>query len=62
MRYVLRGYLRTRLRKVEQHVMAVLDSPEVLPRLSHQVGSCPACASPVPPPVVGLPGFWHLPA
>mmetsp|Transcript_1880 Transcript_1880/g.5497 ORF Transcript_1880/g.5497 Transcript_1880/m.5497 type:complete len:229 (+) Transcript_1880:305-991(+) len=35
-RYILRGYLRTRLRKLEQYVMALLDDPQALTRLSSQ--------------------------
>lgn len=34
MRYLLRGYLRTRLRKLEATVMAVLDDEEATQRLS----------------------------
>ena len=35
-RYLLRGYLRTRLRKLEVHVMAVLDDGESMERLSEK--------------------------
>lgn len=34
MRYLLRGYLRARLRKLEAHVMAVLDDEDATRRLS----------------------------
>ena len=33
-RYLLRGYLRVRLAKAEEHVMALLDDAEALERLS----------------------------
>jgi GINS complex subunit 4 len=35
-RYLLRGYLRTRLRKLEMHVMAVLDDEDASQRLSEK--------------------------
>ena len=35
---LLRWYQRTRLQKIEKHVMWILDEPEVHARLSPQVG------------------------
>lgn len=35
-RYLLRGYLRTRIRKIERHVMAILDDSEETQKLSAQ--------------------------
>ena len=35
---LLRWYQRTRLQKIEKHVMWILDEPEVHTRLSPQVG------------------------
>eukprot|EP00470_Lotharella_oceanica_P008463 CAMPEP_0170184364 /NCGR_PEP_ID=MMETSP0040_2-20121228/33457_1 /TAXON_ID=641309 /ORGANISM="Lotharella oceanica, Strain CCMP622" /LENGTH=223 /DNA_ID=CAMNT_0010430415 /DNA_START=1 /DNA_END=672 /DNA_ORIENTATION=+ len=32
--FVLKAYLRTRLRKIEKHVLQILSQPELLPRLS----------------------------
>ena len=35
-RYMLRGYLRVRLRKIEEYVMAILDDTDAMARLSEK--------------------------
>jgi len=45
-RYLLRGYLRVRLRKLETHVMAILDDVEV------------SAAAQLKPTIISLPHEW----